>query len=132
MDPPKAIVRGTRRVDRKGGAREIRSPRVVVLVGVACAGVHGVGRALLPHLPTHTHTVRQTTVGMVTWVAVGAPRAARGSVHDGVGGDGDREDGVAMCRWRLVWMKGLTTLRSFFDFCDLGIHLNGPLASVSI
>ena len=22
---------------------------------------------------------------------------------------------------------GLTTLRSFFDFCDLGIHLSGPL-----
>ena len=103
-------------MDRKGGALEIRSPRVVVLVGVACAEVHGVARTLLPHSPTHTHTVRQTTVGVGTWVALGAPRAARVSVHDGVGGD----------------ERGLTTLRSFFDFWDLGVHLNGPLASVFI
>ena len=68
---PKAIVRGTCSGGRKGGAREIRSPRVVVLVGVACAEVHGVARVLQPHSPTHTHTVRQTTVGVGTWVALG-------------------------------------------------------------
>ena len=94
---PKAIFLGTRRVGRKGGAREIRSPRVVVLVGVACAEVHGVARALLPHSPTHTHTVRQTTVGVGTLVGLGAPRTARGSVYYWVGGDGDCEDGVALC-----------------------------------
>ena len=43
--------------------REIKSPRVGVVVGVACAVVHGVARALLPHSPAHTHTVRLTTVG---------------------------------------------------------------------
>ena len=91
----KAIVRGTRRVSRKGGAREIRSPRVVVLVGVACAEVHGVARALLPHSPTHAH--RATDYGGVgTWVTVGAPRVARGSVHDVVGCDGECENGVCL------------------------------------
>ena len=49
----------------------MRSPQVGVLVSVTCLGVHGVARALLPHSPTHTHTVRQTTVGVGTWVAVG-------------------------------------------------------------
>ena len=90
---PKAIVRETSRVGRKGGAREIRSPVVVVLVGVACAEVHGVARALLPHSPTHTHTLRQTTVAVGTWVAVGAPLVARGSVHNVVGCDGECENG---------------------------------------
>ena len=52
----------------------MRSPRVGVLVGVACAEVNGVARALLPHSPTHTHTVRQTTVVVVTWVALWAPQ----------------------------------------------------------
>ena len=33
--------------------------------------VHVVGRALLLHSPTHTHTVRQTTEGVGTWVALG-------------------------------------------------------------
>ena len=98
---PEAIVLGTRRVSRKCGAREIRSPRVVVLVGVACIVVHGVGHALLPHAPTHTHTVRHTTVVVWTWVAMGAPRAARGSVYDGVGGKGVCGDGVALILWTL-------------------------------
>ena len=110
----------------------MRSPRVVVLVGVACAGVHGVGHALLLHSPTHTHTVRQTTVGVGTWVALGASRAASGSVNDGVGGKGDCWDVVALSVWMLEWLRGLTTLRSFFDSWDLGVHLIGPLASVSI
>ena len=94
MDTPFAIILGTHRVIRKGGTREIRSPRVVVLLGVACAGVHGVGHALLHHSPTHTHTVRQRTVGVGACVALGAPRAAHGSVHDGVGGEGDCVNGV--------------------------------------
>ena len=84
----------------------MRSPRVVVLVGEASAGVHGVGHAMLPHSPTHTHTVRQTTVVVGTWVAMWAPRAARGSVHDGVGGEGDCWDGVALNVWALEWWKG--------------------------
>ena len=47
------------------------SPLVSVQVGVAFLGVHSVGHALLPHLPTHTHTVRQTTERVGTWVALG-------------------------------------------------------------
>ena len=129
-------------MDWKGGAREIRSPRVVVLVGVACAGVHGVAHGLLPHSPTHTHTVRQTTVGVGTWVALWAPRAARGSVHDGVGGEGDCWDGVAFSVWTLEWWKGSNCRAVVLRFLGtrgqsewsvgLGFHLNGPLASDSI
>ena len=33
-------------------------------------------------------------------------------------------------RWSVG--RGLTALRPFFDFRDLGVHLNGPLASDSI
>ena len=51
----------------------MRSPLVGVRVGVACLVVHSVARALLPHSPTHTHTVRQTTVGVGTWVALVRP-----------------------------------------------------------
>ena len=64
--------------------------------------------------------------------SLGAPREARGVVHDGVGGEDKCEYGGVMYWWTLEWRKGLTTLRSLFDFCDLGIHLNGPLTSVSI
>ena len=66
--------------------REVRSPRVGVMVGVVLAEYHGDVKALLLHSPTHTHTVRRTTVGVVSWVAGEAPRVARGSVHEGVGG----------------------------------------------
>ena len=132
MDSPFAIVRGTSRVDRKGGAREIRSPGVVILVGVACAGVHGVGHALLPHLPTHTHTVRQTTVGVGTWVALGVRWWPVGQFTMG----------LAVMVIMMTWLhhdggrwgggSGLTALRPFFEIWVLGIHLNGPLASVPI
>ena len=142
MNQPKAIIRGTPRVDRKGGTREIRSPRVGVLVVVACAWVHGVAQALLPHSPTHTHTVRQTTVGVGSWVAMVAPRAARGSVHDGVGGDCDCDGVVALSLWTLGWWKGSNGLAVVHRLSGsrnpsewsvaLGFNLNGPLASVSI
>ena len=96
----------------------------------------------LTHPHTHTHTVRQTTLGVGTWVAMGAPRAARGSVHDGVGGDGDCEDGVALCLWTLGWWKGsnglavvlrLSGSRSPSEwFVDLGFHLDHPFTLDSI
>ena len=92
---------------------------------------------LLPHSPTHTHTVRQTTVGVGTWVALVAPRAARGSVHDGVGGEGDCWYGVALSVWTLEWWKGsndpavvlrLLGSRNPSEWSvGLGFHLNGPL-----
>ena len=110
----------------------MRSPRVVVLVGVACARVHGVGRALLPRSPTHTHTVRQTTVGVVTCVALGRRGWPVGQCTMGLAV-------MMIVRTWLHWDggrwgggRGLTALRSFFDFRDLGIHLNGPLTSVFI
>ena len=78
---------------------------------------------------TRTHAHRATDDGWGGDLGSrGAPRVARVVVHDGVGGEDDREDGVAMCLWRLWWRKGLTTLRSFFDLWDLGVHLNGPLS----
>ena len=70
-------------------------------------------------------------------VAMVAPRAARGSVHDGVGGDGDCVDGVALCLWTLEWSKGSNGLAVVLRLLGsrnpsewsvgLGFHLNGPL-----
>ena len=129
---PKAIVRGTRRVGRKGGAREIRSPRVIVLVGVAYAEVHGVARVLLPHSPTHTHTVRQTTVGVGTWVAWGHSERPVGQCTMVLVVIVVVRTGLHYACGRWGGGRGLTALRSFFDFRDLGVHLNGPLTSDSI
>ena len=39
---------------------------------------------------------------------------------------------VWVCAGLVDVKESLTTLRSFFDILELGIHLNGPLASVSI
>ena len=69
-----------------GGIREVRSPRVGVPEGVVLAEDHGDVQALLLHSPTHTHTVRRTTVVVVTLVAGEASLVTRWSVHNGVGG----------------------------------------------
>ena len=47
---------------------------------------YGDVQALLLHSPTHTHTVRRTTVVVVTLVAGEASLVTRWSVHNGVGG----------------------------------------------
>ena len=87
--------------------------------------------------------------------SLGAPQVARGSVHDGVGGEGHCEGGVALMselvvivntgvhsdgeRWGGVGSNGLAVVlrllgsRSPSEWSvGLGFHLNGPLASVSI
>ena len=56
--------------------------------------------------------VVQCTIGLVVMVIV------RTGMHYACG------------RW--CGGRGLTALRSFFDFRDLGVHLNGPLTSDSI
>ena len=70
--------------------------------------------------------VGQCTMGLVVMVIV---RTGLQTAGGGLGGclvvnvsTGVRREGG----------RGLTTLRSFFYFWDLGVHLNGPLASVSI
>ena len=63
------------------------------------------------HPPTHAHRATDDGGGGDLGSRV-APRAARGSVHDGIGGNGDCENGVAMCQWTLDvwWMKGYNGL----------------------
>ena len=106
MDPPKSHspgnppCRSKRRSSRDKVSAGCRSGRSSLCRGPRCRSCPATS---LTH--THTHTVRQTTVGVGTWVALGAPRAARGSVHDGVGGDGDCVDGVALSLWTLEWWK---------------------------
>ena len=68
----------------------MRSPLVGVLVGVVVAEDRGDVEALLLHSPKYKHTVRLTTVGVMSLVAGEASLVARESVHDGVGGDGRR------------------------------------------
>ena len=94
------------------------------------------------------------TVSLVSCYLTHPHTHAHRATDDGGGGDlgshgehGERP--VVQCTMGLVVMvivgtglhyacgrwgggRGLTALRPFFDFRDLGVHLNGPLASDSI
>ena len=136
MDPPKAIVRGNpprslRRMDSRGKVSAGRVPE-----GVACLVVHRVGHALLPHLPTHTHTVRQTTVGVGTWVALGLRECPVGQCTMGLAVKVIvRTEFIVMVDVGLVeGSNGLAVVlrlsgsRSPSEWSvDLGFHLNGLL-----
>ena len=69
------------------------------------------GPCYLTHPRTHAHRATDDGGGGDLG-SRGAPRAARGSVHDGTGGDVDCENGVAMCQWTLDvgWRKGSNDL----------------------
>ena len=82
--------------EQKGGTREIRSPRVDVLVGVVLAADHGVDQAMLLTL-THTHAHRATDDGGgVVMGSRGGAMMSPVSVHDGIGGGGRRGSGVVL------------------------------------
>ena len=84
----------------------MRSLRVVVRVGIACAEVHGVARALLPHSHTHAHTVRQTTVVVGTWVALRLREWPVGPCTMGLAVNVNCVNGVVLGLWTLGWWKG--------------------------